>query len=130
MLTSEDGFNFKPDSATFLNATKAQSSAENMAAEIERSGCDGPLYVVGYAASGLDKNAYNAAAISAMKTVSAARAAAFKALLEDAGVTIKLIPVGAGKGPTNDWDASGKFAEEMGKQNRFVEVTQTKPEVN
>jgi hypothetical protein len=130
MLTSEDGFNFKPDSATFLNAKKAQVGAENMAAEIERSGCDGPLYVVGYAASGLDKNAYNSAAISAVKNVSAARASAFKGLLEQAGVRIKLIPVGAGKGPTNDWDASGKFAEEMGKQNRFVEVTQSKPEVN
>ena len=101
-----------------------------MAVEIERSGCDGPLYVVGYAASGLDKRQYNSAAIAAVKNVSAARATAFKSLLEKAGVTIQLIPVGAGKGPTNDWDATGKFSEDMGKQNRFVEVTQSKPEVN
>jgi hypothetical protein len=130
MLTSDDGFNFKPDSASFLDASKAQNGAENMAAEIKRSGCDGPLYVVGYAASGLDKKLYNSAAISAVKSVSAARASAFKSLLEKAGVKIQLIPVGAGKGPTNDWDEDGKFSEDMGKQNRFVEVTQSKPEVD
>ena len=48
--------------------------------------------------------------------------------LEKSGVTIKLVPVGAGKGPTDDWDAAGKFVESLGKQNRFVEVTQSKPE--
>ncbi len=130
MMTSDNGFNFKPDSAIFLNLSKAKAGAANMASEIKKASCDGPLYVVGYAASGVDKNAYNAGAIASVKSVSAARASAFKALLEQAGVAIKLIPVGAGKGPTNDWDAAGKFSEDMGKQNRFVEVTQSKPESN
>ncbi|MEY3538303.1 MAG: hypothetical protein RL645_1117 [Actinomycetota bacterium] len=128
MLTSDDGFNFKPDSAEFLDAAKARKGAENMAAEIEKSECSGPLYVVGYAASGVDKKQYNSGAIAKVKSLSAARAAAFKGLLEQSGVKIKLVPVGAGKGPTTDWDLNGKFVEEIGKQNRFVEVTQSKPE--
>ncbi len=99
-----------------------------MAAEIEKSECSGPLYVVGYAASGVDKKQYNSGAIAKVKSLSAARAAAFKGLLEQSGVKIKLVPVGAGKGPTTDWDLNGKFVEEIGKQNRFVEVTQSKPE--
>ena len=130
MLTSDDGFNFKPDSADFLDAAKAKQGADNMAAEIAKSNCSGPLYVVGYAASGVDKRDYNAAAAAKVKSISATRAIAFKGLLEKAGVAIKLVPVGAGKGPTNDWDLSGKFIEEMGKQNRFVEITQSKPEGN
>ena len=128
MLTAEGGFNFKADSADFLDATKATKGAETMAAEIAKSNCSGPLYVVGYAASGVDKRDYNTAAAAKVKSISASRAIAFKGLLEKAGVAIKLVPVGAGKGPTNDWDLSGKFIEEMGKQNRFVEVTQSKPE--
>ena len=130
MLTSDDGFNFKPDSAEFLDSAKATKGAETMAAEIARSNCSGPLYVVGYAASGVDKRDYNAAAAAKVKSISASRAVAFKALLEKAGVAIKMVPVGAGKGPTNDWDLSGKFIEDMGKQNRFVEITQSKPEGN
>ena len=130
MLTSDDGFNFKADSAEFLDAAKATKGAESMGAEIAKSNCSGPLYVVGYAASGVDKKAYNSAAAAKVKAISASRALAFKALLEKAGVAIKLVPVGAGKGPTNDWDLSGKFIEEMGKQNRFVEITQSKPEGN
>jgi outer membrane protein OmpA-like peptidoglycan-associated protein len=130
MLTSDDGFNFKPDSAEFLDAAKARKGAENMAAEIEKSECSGPLYVVGYAASGVDKKQYNSGAIAKVKSLSAARAAAFKGLLEQSGVKIKLVPVGAGKGPTTDWDLNGKFVEDMGKQNRFVEVTQSKPEAD
>ncbi len=130
MLTSDDGFNFKPDSADFLDAAKARKGAENMAAEIEKSECSGPLYVVGYAASGVDKKQYNSGAIARVKSLSAARAAAFKGLLEQSGVKIKLVPVGAGKGPTTDWDLNGKFVEDMGKQNRFVEITQSKPEAD
>lgn len=130
MLTSDDGFNFKPDSAEFLNTAKAQKGAEAMAAEIGKSNCSGPLYVVGYAASGVDKRDYNASAAAKVKSISASRAVAFKGLLEKAGVSIKLVPIGAGKGPINDWDISGKFVEDMGKQNRFVEVTQSKPETN
>lgn len=130
MLTSDDGFNFKPDSADFLDAAKARKGAENMAAEIEKSECSGPLYVVGYAASGVDKKQYNSGAIARVKSLSAARAAAFKDLLEQSGVKIKLVPVGAGKGPTTDWDLNGKFVEDMGKQNRFVEITQSKPEAD
>ncbi len=127
MLTAEEGFNFNPDSAEFLDSGRARRGAENMAAEIERAGCPGPLYVVGYAASGVDKKDYNSSAIAKVKSLSATRAAAFKSLLEQSGVAIKLVPIGGGKGPTTDWDANGKFVEDMGKQNRFVEVTQSKP---
>ncbi|MEY4741946.1 MAG: hypothetical protein RL672_696 [Actinomycetota bacterium] len=128
MLTSDDGFNFKPDSAEFLDADKARRGAENMTAEIVKSKCSGPLYVAGYAASGVDKKDFNDANQARLKSLSAARAVAFKSMLEKSGVTIKLVPVGAGKGPTDDWDAAGKFVESLGKQNRFVEVTQSKPE--
>ena len=130
MLTSDDGFNFAPDSATFLNPAKATNGAQNMAGEIKKSNCSGPLYVVGYAASGVDKKDYNAGAASKVKSIASARAIAFKGLLETAGVTVKLVPVGAGKGPINDWDINGKFIEDLGKQNRYVEVTQSKPEGN
>lgn len=130
MLTSDDGFNFKPDSAEFLNQQKAMRGAESMAGEIKRSDCSGPLYVVGYAASGVDKDQYTSSAIAKVKSLSSARAIAFKNLLESAGVEIKLVPVGAGKGPSVDWDSSGKFLEDLAKLNRFVEVTQVKPEVD
>lgn len=130
MLTSDDGFNFEPDSATFLNLPKAKLGAKHMADDIDKSKCGGPLYVVGYAASGVDKADYDAGAKARVTAISTSRASAFLSLLSDAGVSVKLVPFGAGKGPTLDWDEKGNFIEALGKANRYVEVTQSNPAGN
>ena len=130
MMTSDDGFNFTPDSAKFIDENKAATGAQNIAKQITASKCGGPLYVVGYAASGVEKSKYDSAAQAQNVVLSKARAVAFEALLTKAGVTVPLVAVGAGKGPSNDWDANGKFVEDLGKANRFVEVTQSKPSGN
>ena len=122
-LTERDGFNFKPDSAEFLDRDSAIAGAEDLARKIASAKCVGSLTVTGYAASGVAKDLFqkNSGKIEAL---SLARATAFMKLLQNAGVNQKITVVGGGKGPVDDWNPDGSFSEDLGKLNRKVVVSQ------
>jgi outer membrane protein OmpA-like peptidoglycan-associated protein len=122
-LDESAGFEFEPDTATFIDRAKAQSAAERIAAELKNSDCVGELVVTGYAASGTSKTEYPAFESRTM-ALSLERARAFEALLVSAGVINSISTVGGGKGPFNDWNEDGSFNEEDGRKNRIVEIAQ------
>lgn len=124
-VREDDGLAFNPDQATFVDPSKAKSTATLIADQISSSkNCEGELKVTGYTASGVEKSAYGASEIAANKSLSLARAKAFVALLVSVGVKNKLIPVGGGKGSVIDWNADGSVNPELQKQNRIVTVSQ------
>jgi hypothetical protein len=118
------GFEFNGDSATFIDAEKAFSGAQEVANEIRGSLCTGSVTVTGFTASGVDRDLYTSADEEINKTLSLQRAQAFASLLRQAGVSVEIVVRGAGKGPIDDWDPDGKFNTEIGAQNRIVVVTQ------
>jgi outer membrane protein OmpA-like peptidoglycan-associated protein len=122
-LTESGGFNFKPDSSTFLDVSSAQKGAGEIANKIIEKNCSTTITVTGYVASGTSKENFDKNP-SAGQALSLARATAFKNLLIGAGVKQPITAVGGGKGPENDWDDSGEFIEAVGKLNRKVVVTQ------
>jgi outer membrane protein OmpA-like peptidoglycan-associated protein len=116
----KSGFAFKPDSKEFLNYDLALAGAEAIAADIYEAGCGTEeLRVTGFTASGTSKEAFESAGPDLK--LSKARAQAFADLLIASGVNVKEV-VGGGKGPIVDWDAKGNFVEELGKQNRIVQI--------
>lgn len=117
-LGESSGFAFKPDSSEFLNEQDALAGAKSIAGELSAADCDAGVRVTGYTASGTSKDKYEPADDIQL---SQARAQKFAELLEAEGVEV-LEVVGGGKGPINDWDASGNFVEELGKLNRIVQV--------
>lgn len=121
-LTSEQGFNFLPNLPEFIDIAQARIGAESIAQELKsKKGCTGTITVTGYTASGVDQSLYEYGSNYAL---SLQRAEAFKQLLVEAGVSVPIEAVGGDKGPFNDWDSSGKFSEELGKQNRMVVISQ------
>lgn len=121
-LTAEQGFNFEPDQAIFLDIEQARAGATSIAQELlAKKGCSGTITVTGYTASGVNQDQF---LFGANYELSLQRAEAFKQLLVDAGVTVPITAKGGDKGPFNDWDDSGLFLEELGKQNRMVVISQ------
>jgi outer membrane protein OmpA-like peptidoglycan-associated protein len=121
-LTSESGFNFKPDTAIFIDLNQAQEAAEKIADELaEKPDCTGGITVVGYTASGVSRDMFK---VGDNLVLSKQRADAFAELLVQAGVTVEIESIGGDKGPEIDWDEDGNFVEELGKKNRIVVITQ------
>lgn len=121
-LNSEQGFNFQPNLPIFIDTAQARLGAESIAKELKaKKGCTGTITVTGYTASGVDQDQY---VFGTNYLLSLQRAEAFKQLLVEAGVTVPIEAVGGDKGPYNDWDSSGKFSEDLGKQNRMVVISQ------
>jgi outer membrane protein OmpA-like peptidoglycan-associated protein len=121
-LTQDQGFNFEPNTAVFIDSAAAASGAAQIASEIaSKPGCVGEITIVGYTASGVSQQQYTYGDNLAL---SQQRAEAFKQLLINAGVKAPIKAVGGDKGPVNDWDAQGNFVVELGKQNRIVVITQ------
>lgn len=126
-LGRERGFEFKPNLATFIDIEKAREGAREVAGQVNESSCSGTVTLTGYTASGRSEAEYlsNYASVNEqLQVLSLARANAFADLLREAGMQGSIEVVGAGKGPVVDWDAEGKFVEELGAQNRKVVVTQ------
>jgi outer membrane protein OmpA-like peptidoglycan-associated protein len=121
-LTSESGFNFKPDTAIFIDRAQAVEAAEKIAAELaSKPDCTGGMTVIGYTSSGVSKDKYEP---GDDLVLSKQRADAFTELLVQAGVTVEIKSEGGGKGPDNDWNSDGSYNDELGKKNRKVEITQ------
>jgi outer membrane protein OmpA-like peptidoglycan-associated protein len=121
-LTSESGFNFKPDTAIFIDLNQAREAAEKIADELaEKPDCTGGITVVGYTASGVSRDMFK---VGDNLVLSKQRADAFAELLVQAGVTVEIESIGGDKGPEIDWDEDGNFVEELGKKNRIVVITQ------
>lgn len=124
-LNEDSGFSFKADQAIFINESVSLKAAENVITELAANpNCSGALTVTGFAASGVDEDAYNDSQKKWVMTLSLDRANAFKRLLEEAGFNGKIVTVGGGKGTVNDWDSNGKFVESLGKKNRIVTISQ------
>jgi outer membrane protein OmpA-like peptidoglycan-associated protein len=116
----KSGFSFKPDSSEFLNFELALAGAEAIAADLFEAGCGTEeLRVTGFTASGTSREAFEAEGPDLK--LSKARARAFADLLIANGVNVKEV-IGGGKGPIVDWDAQGNFVEELGRQNRIVQI--------
>ncbi|PTW90645.1 hypothetical protein C8A06_0337 [Microbacteriaceae bacterium MWH-Ta3] len=118
-----DGYQFKPDSAVFVNEKLARTAAEKLKDNLEGADCTSPLNVTGYTASGVNRSDYVAGNAKEM-ALSLNRAKAFKALMMAVGITNKIAVTGGGKGPFSDWAADGTFDEQLGKRNRIVEISE------
>ncbi len=118
-----DGYQFKPDSAVFVNEKLARTAAEKLKDNLEGADCTSPLNVTGYTASGVNRSDYVAGNAKEM-ALSLNRAKAFKALMVAVGITNKIAVTGGGKGPFSDWAADGTFDEQLGKRNRIVEISE------
>ncbi len=124
VITEDDGARFAPNTATFIDAGAAAASAKKIAAQIAlKPDCTGVMSITGFVASGVDKAQYKFGN-AADAHLSLARAQAFAGVLKQAGVKSKIVCVGGGKGPYNDWDQNGKYVEARGKKNRIVMVSQ------
>jgi outer membrane protein OmpA-like peptidoglycan-associated protein len=121
-LTTESGFNFKPDTAIFIDRNQAAEAAQKIADELaSKPDCIGGITVKGYTSSGVSKEMYKPEDDLAL---SKQRADAFAELLVQAGVTVEIVSEGGGKGPLNDWNADGSYNEDEGIKNRIVVITQ------
>lgn len=122
-VAEADGITFQPDQATFVDVSAATATASILAAKIAKSNCSGDLTVIGYVTSGVKQSEFNPND-EWNRELSQRRAEAFKSLLVAAGVTSNIVVVGGGKGPINEWDASGNYVADEGAKNRKVVVTQ------
>jgi outer membrane protein OmpA-like peptidoglycan-associated protein len=121
-LTTESGFNFKPDTAIFIDRNQAVEAAEKIADELaSKPDCIGGITVKGYTSSGVSKDTYKP---EDDLVLSKQRADAFAELLVQAGVTVEIVSEGGGKGPLNDWNPDGSYNEDEGIKNRIVVITQ------
>jgi len=123
-LYESDGVEFKPNRASFVSLGKAQTAATKTVKQFKAQGCSS-LTVTGFAAAGKDKNAYLKAKSQIDKTnksLTAKRAKAFGALLEDAGFSGDLEYVGGGTCGT-EWNPDGKAVQDLQRLCRRVEVT-------
>jgi outer membrane protein OmpA-like peptidoglycan-associated protein len=123
-VTSEDGFEFNDDVATFKDRNKAKSSAERIKTTLDSAECLSGLTVTGYVASG--GSAEGCARTPGFEMdLSLQRANAFKSLLEEVGVTIEITPAAGGLGPVVDC-VNGVGDEDLMKQNRIAVITERK----
>ena len=121
-VTSDDGFEFNDDVATFKDRPKAKSSAEQIKEQLEAAECLKGLTVTGYVASGGSEEGC-ARTPGFEMDLSLQRAIAFKSLLEEVGVTIEIKPAAGGLGPVIDC-VNGVGDEELMKQNRIAVITE------
>lgn len=122
-LGADSGFNFKPDTAQFLDESVARAGAKSIVDQVDAAGCSGELHVTGYVASGVNQADYVAGNPGSIQ-LSLERAEAFKGLLVEEGLKGEVTAHGGGKGPENDWNPDGTFNEDAGKLNRVVVISQ------
>lgn len=122
-LGADSGFNFKPNTAQFLDESIARSGAKSIVDQVNAEGCSGELHVTGYVASGVNQSEYVVGNPDNIQ-LSLERAEAFKKLLIEEGLQGEVTAHGGGKGPENDWNADGTFNEDAGKLNRVVVISQ------
>jgi hypothetical protein len=123
-LYESDGVEFKANSSSFVSPSKAQTAAIKTVKQFKAQGCSS-LTVIGFAAAGKDKKVYlksKAKIDKTNKSLTANRARAFGALLEDAGFTGDLQYVGGGTCGT-EWNPDGKAVPDLQRLCRRVEVT-------
>jgi hypothetical protein len=123
-LYESDGVEFKANSSSFVSPSKAQAAAIKTVKQFKAQGCSS-LTITGFAAAGKDKNVYlksKAKIDKTNKSLTASRAKAFGALLEDAGFTGDLQYVGGGTCGT-EWNPDGKAVPDLQRLCRRVEVT-------
>ena len=123
-LYEEDGVEFKPDSAVFVNLSKAKSAAKLMSQQFKGKGCD-ELEVTGFAAAGVDKATYDAKKSQIDKVnlnLTKKRAEAFARLIRAAGFTGAISSSGGGTCGT-EWSASGAVDLDLQRLCRRVEVS-------
>ena len=120
-VTSDQGFEFNDDVATFKDRAKAKASAEQIKGQLEAAECLNGLIVTGYVASGGSPEGCARTPGFAME-LSLQRATAFKDLLKEVGVTKEITPEAGGLGPVEDC-VDGEGVEELMKQNRIAKIT-------
>ena len=120
-VTSDQGFEFNDDVATFKDRGKAKASAEKIKVQLDAAECLSGLTVTGYVASGGSPEGCARTPGFAME-LSLQRATAFKDLLKEVGVTKEITPEAGGLGPVEDC-VDGKGVEELMKQNRIAKIT-------
>lgn len=120
-VTSEDGFEFSDNVATFLDGNKARASAERIKTKIDAAQCLDGITVTGYVASGGSAEGCARTPGFAMD-LSFDRAFAFKKLLEEVGVSVEITPKAGGLGSVIDCE-NGKGVEELMKQNRIAVIS-------
>jgi hypothetical protein len=121
-VTSDQGFEFNDDVATFKNEDRARSSAKNIKAALDSAECLSGITVTGYVASGGTTDGC-ARAAGFGKDLSLKRATAFKNLLQEVGVIINITPESGGLGKVIDCE-NGIGIEELMKQNRIAVITE------
>lgn len=123
-VTSDQGFEFNDDVATFMDPLKAKSSADQIKRQLEVAECLKEIIVTGYVASGGSEQ--GCARLPGFgEDLSLKRANAFKNLLQDAGVTIQITSVSGGLGKVPDC-VNGVGDEDLMKQNRIAVITERK----
>jgi hypothetical protein len=123
-LYERDGVEFKANSASFVSLSKAKTAAAKTVKQSKAQGCSS-LTVTGFAAAGKDKAVYLKSKTKIDKTnksLTAKRAKAFGALLENAGFSGDIQYVGGGTCGT-EWNPDGKAVEDLQRLCRRVEVT-------
>jgi hypothetical protein len=123
-LYEKDGVEFKADSSSFVSLSKAKTAAAKTVKQSKAQGCSS-LTVTGFAAAGKDKPVYLKSKTKIDKTnrsLTAKRAKAFGALLENAGFSGDIQYVGGGTCGT-EWNPDGKAVEDLQRLCRRVEVT-------
>jgi len=123
-LYEKDGVEFKADSSSFVSLSKAKTAAAKTVKQSKAQGCSS-LTVTGFAAAGKDKAVYLKSKTKIDKTnksLTAKRAKAFGALLENAGFSGDIQYVGGGTCGT-EWNPDGKAVEDLQRLCRRVEVT-------
>jgi outer membrane protein OmpA-like peptidoglycan-associated protein len=123
-VSADRGFSFNGNSSEFVEPKMAEAGAKEVAAEINSSACSGSVTVTGFTASGVNFSSYNKEKEQANQILSRERAQAFADLLKQAGVSVEIKVIGAGKGPIYDWDDAGNLVEKLAEKNRKVVVTQ------
>ena len=123
-VTSDDGFEFNDDVASFKNEDKARESAEKIKTTLDSAECLSGITVTGYVASGGTVD--GCARVSGFgEDLSLMRATAFMNLLQRVGVKIKITPEAGGLGKVIDCE-NGVGVEELMKQNRIAVITERK----
>jgi len=124
IVTSDDGFEFMGNDASFKYPDKAKSSAERIKAKLDVAECLRGITVTGFVASGGTKE--GCARVAGFgDDLSLQRANAFKALLKEVGVKIQITPAPGGLGKVPDC-IDGVGVEELMKQNRIAVITERK----
>ena len=122
IMDAQSGFSFEGDSSEFVDLETAKAIALQIVSDVNSASCVKQVTITGFVASGTAKSLYDK---NEGDTLAKNRANAFSKLLAEAGLpnSIKIVTVGGGKGPYNDWGPDGAFIEDKGKKNRFAVVT-------